>query len=106
MVQIDLGGNSLLDLVVFGRAAGLHINKALKSGGGVADADKDDVDLALHNLNRLNESSKGYEVSAVKKELQEVMQNYFGVFRRGDYMHKGVTALTEIRENRESSLKR
>ncbi len=97
-----LGGNSLLDLVVFGRAAGLHINKALKSGGGVADADKDDVDLALHNLNRLNESSKGYEVSAVKKELQEVMQNYFGVFRRGDYMHKGVTALTEIREKIEN----
>ena len=97
-----LGGNSLLDLVVFGRAAGLHINKALKSGGGVADADKDDIDLALHNLNRLNESSKGYEVSAVKKELQEVMQNYFGVFRRGDYMDKGVTALTEIREKIEN----
>tara|TARA_Y100000748_G_scaffold178817_1_gene149797 strand:+ start:1505 stop:3289 length:1785 start_codon:yes stop_codon:yes gene_type:complete len=93
-----LGGNSLLDLVVFGRAAGLHINEALKSGGGVADADKDDIDKALHNLNRLNESSSGYEVSSVKRELQEVMQNYFGVFRRGDFMKKGVSALEEIRE--------
>ena len=97
-----LGGNSLLDLVVFGRAAGLHINEALKSGGGVADSDKDDIELALHNLNKLNESSAGYEVSAVKKELQEVMQNYFGVFRRGDFMDKGVSALEEIREKIEN----
>ena len=93
-----LGGNSLLDLVVIGRAAGLHINEALKSGGGVADADKDDIDGALHSLNKLNESTSGYEVSSVKRELQEVMQNYFGVFRRGDYMEKGVSALADIRE--------
>ena len=93
-----LGGNSLLDLVVFGRAAGLHINEALKSGGGVADADKDDIDGALHSLNKLNESTSGHEASSVKRELQEVMQNYFGVFRRGDYMEKGVSALEEIRE--------
>ncbi len=97
-----LGGNSLLDLVVFGRAAGIHINKAMKSGGGVADASKDDIDKALHNLNILNESSSGYEVSTVKKELQEVMQNYFGVFRRGDYMEKGVAALNDIREKIEN----
>ncbi len=97
-----LGGNSLLDLVVFGRAAGIHINKAMKSGGGVADASKDDIDKALHNLNILNESSSGYEVSTVKKELQEVMQNYFGVFRRGDYMEKGVSALDDIRDKIEN----
>ena len=64
----------------------------------MADADKDDIDKALHNLNRLNESSSGYQVSSVKRELQEVMQNYFGVFRRGDFMEKGVSALEEIRE--------
>ena len=97
-----LGGNSLLDLVVFGRAAGIHINQAMKSGGGIADAGKDDIDKALHNLNILNESSSGYEVSTVKKELQEVMQNYFGVFRRGDYMEKGVAALNDIREKIEN----
>ena len=97
-----LGGNSLLDLVVFGRAAGIHINEAMKSGGGVADASKDDIDKALHNLNVLNESSSGYEVSTVKKELQAVMQNYFGVFRRGDYMEKGVAALKDIREKIEN----
>ena len=38
------------------------------------------------------------KLSEVKRELQSVMQNYFGVFRRGDYMEKGVSALSEIRE--------
>jgi succinate dehydrogenase / fumarate reductase flavoprotein subunit len=93
-----LGGNSLLDLVVFGRAAGLHIQDALKSGGGVADASRDDIDSALTSLNALNHSTSGYEVAEVKRELQSVMQNYFGVFRRGDYMEIGVAELKEIRE--------
>ena len=93
-----LGGNSLLDLVVFGRAAGLHINEDLKSGGGVEEANNDDIELALHRLNKLNESNSGFEVAEVKRELQEVMQNYFGVFRRGEFMEKGVQALEEIRD--------
>jgi len=93
-----LGGNSLLDLVVFGRAAGIHIQEALNSGGGVADANGDDINQALDGLNKINSSSKGFEVAEVKRELQSVMQNYFGVFRRGDYMEKGVAALSDIRE--------
>ena len=93
-----LGGNSLLDLVVFGRAAGLHIQEALKSGGGVSDSDSDDIDQALHSLNALNHSESGFEVAEVKRELQAVMQNYFGVFRRGDYMEKGVAELNTIRD--------
>ena len=93
-----LGGNSLLDLVVFGRAAGLHIQEALKSGGGVSDSDSDDIDQALHSLNALNHSEGGFEVAEVKRELQAVMQNYFGVFRRGDYMEKGVAELNTIRD--------
>ena len=93
-----LGGNALLDLVVFGRAAGIHIQEALNSGGGVADANGDDINQALDGLNKINSSSKGFEVAEVKRELQSVMQNYFGVFRRGDYMEKGVAALSDIRE--------
>ena len=93
-----LGGNSLLDLVVFGRAAGIHIQEALNSGGGVADANGDDINQALDGLNKINSSSKGFEVAEVKRELQSVMQNYFGVFRRGDYMEKGVAALSDIRQ--------
>jgi len=93
-----LGGNSLLDLVVFGRATGMFIQKDLKSGGGVQPADKDDINNALHRLNALNNSESGYETAEVKKELQQCMQNYFGVFRRGEYMKKGLDELQEIRE--------
>ena len=93
-----LGGNSLLDLVVFGRATGMFIQEDLKSGGGVQSADKDDIDNALHRLNTLNNSESGYETAEVKKELQQCMQNYFGVFRRGEYMKKGLDELQEIRE--------
>src|SRR5210317_1335492 len=91
-----LGGNSLLDLVVFGRAAGIHIQEALKTGGGVADADSDDIEAALERLNKLNESNSGYDTADVKKQLQECMQNYFGVFRRGEFMQKGLNELKEI----------
>ena len=61
-------------------------------------ASGDDIDQALHSLNKINSSSKGFEVAEVNRELQSVMQNYFGVFRRGDYMEKGVAALSDIRE--------
>ncbi len=97
-----LGGNSLLDLVVFGRSAGKHINEELKSGGGVDSASNEDIELAMSRLNTLNESESGYEVADIKKQLQTCMQNYFGVFRRGEFMEKGVKELEEIREKSEN----
>ncbi|MDA0949140.1 MAG: succinate dehydrogenase flavoprotein subunit [Proteobacteria bacterium] len=91
-----LGGNSLLDLIVFGRATGMFIQKEIKSGGGVKSAASDDIDAALERLNKLNESNSGYDTADVKKQLQECMQNYFGVFRRGEFMKKGLNELKEI----------
>ena len=93
-----LGGNSLLDLVVFGRATGMFIQDEIKSGGGVKSATKNDIDTALERLNKLNESDSGYDTADVKKQLQECMQNYFGVFMRGEFMEKGLNELNEIKE--------
>jgi succinate dehydrogenase / fumarate reductase flavoprotein subunit len=93
-----LGGNSLLDLVVFGRATGMHIQNELKSGGGVDSATREDINTSLERLNKLNESSKGFDPAEVKRELQECMQNYFGVFRRGEFMKKGLDQLNELKE--------
>ena len=92
-----LGGNSLLDLVVFGRATGKHIQEELKSGGGVASATKGDIDSSLERLNILNESNSGFDTADVKKELQECMQNYFGVFRRGEFMKQGLDQLKDLK---------
>ena len=91
-----LGGNSLLDLVVFGRATGMHIQEELKSGGGVESSSKGDIDASLERLTKLNESTSGYETASVKRELQECMQNYFGVFRRGDFMENAKMNDAEI----------
>tara|TARA_B100000700_G_scaffold331080_1_gene461266 strand:+ start:1905 stop:3677 length:1773 start_codon:yes stop_codon:yes gene_type:complete len=93
-----LGGNSLLDLVVFGRAAGKHIEKMLSEGIEQRVASNADVEVALARLNRLNESKGGEDVVSLKSELQEVMQNHFGVFRTGDFMKAGIEKLQEIGE--------
>ena len=72
-----LGGNSLLDLVVFGRAAGLHIEQQMREGYEVADATESDIDAAMARLNRLNNSTSGEKVADVRKDLQSTMQLYF-----------------------------
>lgn len=93
-----LGGNSLLDLVVFGRAAGLQIEKSMREGYEVQPANQANVDAAMQRLNQLNNSESGESVAAVREELQKTMQLYFGVFREGESMKKGLVLLREIRE--------
>ncbi len=97
-----LGGNSLLDLVVFGRAAGLYIEKALREGIEHLDASDTDIDESLQRLNKINSSKSGDTTSVLKKEMQTIMQNYFGVFRRGDYMQEGIKKLAALRERVEN----
>ncbi len=92
-----LGGNSLLDLVVFGRASGLFIEQALRAGIEMRDPSTSDVDAAMAGLNRINASTSGETSAGLRKELQTIMQNYFGVCRRGDYMRTGIAKLAELR---------
>ncbi|WP_119393204.1 succinate dehydrogenase flavoprotein subunit [Salinibius halmophilus] len=97
-----LGGNSLLDLVVFGRAAGLQIEQSLREGYSVSEATNEDIQRALARVERLNNSTSGESVPAVKKDLQDVMQLHFGVFREGESMKEGLTKLAEIRKRVEN----
>ena len=93
-----LGGNSLLDLVVFGRSAGIHIEESMKQGVNLKKASSDDIDKALERLNRLNSSTEGEQVAVLKERMQQNMQNNFGVFRREDLMVKGIGMLNDSRE--------
>ncbi|MBU2325118.1 MAG: FAD-binding protein, partial [Gammaproteobacteria bacterium] len=93
-----LGGNSLLDLVVFGRAAGLHLEKALKEGVDYRGASATDLEQSLARLAGVNQRTTGEDVAPLRKELQACMQNYFGVFRTGEYMQKGIEQLVNLRE--------
>ena len=97
-----LGGNSLLDLVVFGRAAGLHIEDSLKRGLDKKISKEEDINRALKRLNSLNASKQGKQTDMLKKEMQENMQNNFGVFRREDLMEKGIKNLADSREEIEN----
>jgi len=94
-----LGGNSLLDLVVFGRAAGLHVGERLRKNEiEFLHTEQAQIDQALARLNRWNTSQQGESVATIRKELQKVMQNDFGVFRTEQYMQEGVEKLLAINE--------
>jgi len=98
-----LGGNSLLDLVVFGRAAGIHIEKALSEGLTDSDVNEADIERAMARLNRWNNSSDGESVADLRAELQQTMQNYFGVFRTEEFMQKGIQELASLRKRIENA---
>jgi succinate dehydrogenase / fumarate reductase, flavoprotein subunit len=93
-----LGGNSLLDLVVFGRAAGIHIEEVMRQGVSYREASDTDVEAAMARLQRWNASAGGEAVADLKKELQQVMQNSFGVFRTEEHMQQGIKQLDDLRE--------
>ncbi len=93
-----LGGNSLLDLVVFGRASGMTIEKALREGIDLRPASDSDLEVATARLNKLNQSESGESATVLRTELQTIMQNYFGVFRKGEFMQEGIKQLSALRE--------
>jgi len=95
-----LGGNSLLDLVVFGRATGLHLGEALTASVEYRQASDSDLEASLSRFNRW-ESSKvgqGEDPVQIKKDLQQCMQLNFSVFREGEAMAEGLEQLKVIRE--------
>ena len=97
-----LGGNSLLDLVVFGRASGLFIEKSLREGIELRDASQTDIEAAGARLEALNAREQGEQVAPLRHELQEIMQNHFGVFRTGEFMREGIAKLADLRERVEN----
>lgn len=95
-----LGGNSLLDLVVFGRAAGIHVEELWQSNQlpDMAYISDDDIAASLVRYNRWNESTEGESIAVIRAEMQRVMQEDFGVFRTGEVMESGLKRLQVLRE--------
>lgn len=93
-----LGGNSLLDLVVFGRAAGLHVQQQLTEGLSQRKASQDDIDAGLTRLRRWDNTSHGENPNEIRKAMQKVMQEDFGVFRTNEYMQQGLEKLKALQE--------
>jgi succinate dehydrogenase / fumarate reductase, flavoprotein subunit len=92
-----LGTNSLLDLLVFGRAAGNHIVDFASKTKSHKDLPKDAADLTLARLNRL-EGRKGEYSQDVANDMRVTMQVHAAVFRTQATMDEGVVKIAEIRE--------
>ena len=95
-----LGTNSLLDLVVFGRAAGNHIVDSKLQDRSHQDLPADAADQALERLARI-ENSKGSErVQDVANSIRSTMQHYCGVFRTDELLQEGARKIMELDERR------
>ena len=92
-----LGGNSLLDLVVFGRAAGRHINDDV-SKSSQSSLSKENIEQSIMPLVKLQETKAGESVFALKAEMQNIMQSYFGVYRNETLMKEGIEKLKSVTE--------
>jgi succinate dehydrogenase / fumarate reductase, flavoprotein subunit len=92
-----LGTNSLLDLVVFGRAAARRAGETIKPGSPVPEANGSE-ERALQGFDKIRHSKGGNKPGEVRPLMQEAMQSHFGVFRRGDTLEQGVTKLKALRD--------
>ncbi len=93
-----LGGNSLLDIIVFGRAAGNHIIEYLAENRFHRPMDEDSVTAALDHMARWERKGDGENVDSLRVDLQKTMEDYNGVFRSEELMAEGVEKLLEIQE--------
>ncbi len=95
-----LGTNSLLDLLVFGRAAGNHIVASNLKAQSHKDMPADGADLALDRMNKLETSTGSERVQDVANDIRSSMQKYCSVFRTDDLLQQGVKAIAELDERR------
>jgi succinate dehydrogenase / fumarate reductase flavoprotein subunit len=91
-----LGTNSLLDLVVFGRAAGNHIVESRIRDGAQRRLPASAGDSTLARLSRLDGSASGENTQEVANEIRRTMQAHCGVFRTSDLLAQGVTRIMEL----------
>jgi succinate dehydrogenase / fumarate reductase, flavoprotein subunit len=93
-----LGGNSLLDILVFGRAAANHILDFLKENRYHRPLHQASVDQALGRLARWERKGDGEAVEPLRRELRKVMEDHCGVFRTAEVMQEGVDKLRVLRQ--------
>lgn len=93
-----LGTNSLLDLVVFGRAIGLYLDKQLNEGLDHRDQEQESIDFALSRLRRWEDTSNTEDAMAIRNEMKNLMQESFGVFRDAEPMAHGLKELQVLKE--------
>jgi succinate dehydrogenase / fumarate reductase flavoprotein subunit len=84
-----LGSNSLIDLVVFGRAAALHLADTLTPNDKQPELPKDSAELALSRLDKFRNADGSTSTAELRTRMQKVMQNNCAVFRTGEVLQEG-----------------
>lgn len=92
-----LGTNSLVDLIVFGRRAGLHIADFVKKND-LSPLPMDATEPTLETLDRLLDGKNGPRPDAIRKTMQDVMMQNVGIYRKGAEMAEAVMALEALRQ--------
>ena len=93
-----LGGNSLLDIVVFGRAAGSHMLNYLHENPYSRPMPKDATDPALARLARWEKGGQGESIPEIRESMRRIMEDHCGVFRSGDSLREGVQKMQQLRQ--------
>jgi succinate dehydrogenase / fumarate reductase flavoprotein subunit len=91
-----LGSNSLIDLVVFGRAAALRCAEIITPGSGGQPLAKGAGDEAVARLDRLRNARGSSTTAQIRLAMQRTMQNHAAVFRTGESLQEGIDALEPI----------
>ncbi|WP_336810199.1 succinate dehydrogenase flavoprotein subunit [Bosea sp. MMO-172] len=91
-----LGSNSLIDLVVFGRAAGLRCADTVTAGEKQPELPKNSSDLALTRLDKYRNASGGTPTAVLRDRMQRTMQNNCAVYREGDTLEEGHKLIHEV----------
>jgi succinate dehydrogenase / fumarate reductase flavoprotein subunit len=90
-----LGSNSLIDLVVFGRAAAIRASQTVEKGAKHRDI-KNAGDEALARLDRFRNAKGGHATAQIRDKMQRTMQNNCAVYRTGDVLKEGVGLIDEV----------
>ncbi len=93
-----LGTNSLLDIVVFGRAAGLHIIEFNNKNKEHKPLPANAADISLGRLDRLNTAATGEYAQTVAGDMRDIMQQHASVFRTQASMDEGVAKIAQLRQ--------
>jgi succinate dehydrogenase/fumarate reductase flavoprotein subunit len=91
-----LGSNSLIDLVVFGRAAGLRVAEIVRPVEGHAELPKDSADQSLSRLDKARHANGGTSTAELRMRMQTTMQNNCAVYRTGEVLSEGKTLIHDV----------
>ncbi len=91
------GANALTECVIFGRRAGLQAAKYVK-GTKLLDFPRDQVEREQNKIETILKSEGPYEVSDIRKELQDIMWNSAGLFRNQEELEKGLIKVKELKQ--------